>query len=134
VWDAWVIAPEVILNRNQSNKLDVFSAGVILHILLSGKAPFEGRTSDEVFELNAVCIIDLASDYWTDISGAAKDLVTRMMTKELLQRLEVREVLSHSWLNKSLSAVPPLFLSPVRKRAQRICKVKEAEVDLTEHP
>jgi serine/threonine protein kinase len=121
------IAPEVILNRNQSNKLDVFSAGVILHILLSGKAPFEGRTSDEVFQSNAACRIDLGSDYWAKVSEAAKDLVKKMMTKEPLQRPEVGEVLNHSWLNKVLSGVPPLLLSPAWATVEHICKVKEAE-------
>jgi calcium-dependent protein kinase len=44
---AYYIAPEV-LEKNYNEKCDVWSCGVILYILLSGKPPFNGHSEDEI--------------------------------------------------------------------------------------
>lgn len=47
----YYIAPEVLLG-NYTEKCDVWSIGVILFIMLSGTAPFNGVTDDDI--MNAV--------------------------------------------------------------------------------
>ncbi len=60
------IAPEI--NNSPSGqainydcKCDVFSAGVILHILTTGQAPFPDQTSEEVLDSNKACAVDFDS-------------------------------------------------------------------------
>jgi len=43
----YYIAPEVFLQKYDS-KIDVWSMGVVLYIMLSGKVPFPGRDEREI--------------------------------------------------------------------------------------
>ena len=45
----YYIAPEVFLQKYNS-KIDIWSMGVVLYIMLSGKVPFPGRTEHEIIQ------------------------------------------------------------------------------------
>lgn len=53
------VAPEIVNIKDLTTKCrpisDVFSLGVILHILLLGKSPFKGKTFNEVLSENRQC-------------------------------------------------------------------------------
>ena len=40
------MAPEIFAERGYDEKVDIWAAGVITYILLSGRPPFQGRGAD----------------------------------------------------------------------------------------
>jgi len=62
------VAPEVINIKDMKSKYDpicdLFSLGLIFHILLFGKSVFKGKTYNDVLKENRACTFDLESkDY-----------------------------------------------------------------------
>ena len=60
------VAPEVINIKDMSTKYkpicDVYSLGLIFHILLFGRSPFNGKTYNQVLSQNRAANIDLSGE------------------------------------------------------------------------
>ncbi|CAI5936427.1 unnamed protein product [Closterium sp. NIES-64] len=97
VGSPYYLAPEV-LSEQYGLQADVWSAGVVLFVLLSGSPPFSGRSNDEIFQAVRCKEIDLASKPWPSISEGAKDVVRRMLTRDPEARITMKEVLDHPWI------------------------------------
>ncbi|XP_018364071.1 PREDICTED: peripheral plasma membrane protein CASK isoform X6 [Trachymyrmex cornetzi] len=91
------MAPEVIQRRQYGKPGDVWSAGVLLHVLLTGTLPFVG-SRDRLRE--AICRgrVQMETPLWDPISEPAKDLIQRMLTTDVNHRITIQEVLNHKWL------------------------------------
>jgi len=76
---SYYIAPEV-LKKKYNEKCDVWSIGVILFILLSGKPPFDGKDDNEITENVKVGSYKMNDDSWKPISEDAKKLIKSMLT------------------------------------------------------
>uniref|UniRef100_M4BWW5 Uncharacterized protein n=1 Tax=Hyaloperonospora arabidopsidis (strain Emoy2) TaxID=559515 RepID=M4BWW5_HYAAE len=91
-------APEV-LKRKYAFPSDLWSCGVILYRLLSGRYPFvSGPLLDERILHEA---IDLECSPWTEISDEAKDLVHGLLERDVDKRLTAEQALQHPWLAPS---------------------------------
>ncbi|KAH7287203.1 hypothetical protein KP509_32G043400 [Ceratopteris richardii] len=97
VGSAYYVAPEV-LRRNYGPEADLWSAGVLLYILLSGVPPFWAESEQDIFKEILEGSVDLSTDPWPSISPAAKDLVRKMLKKDVKERLSAQEILNHPWL------------------------------------
>ncbi|KAJ0550604.1 putative protein kinase CAMK-CDPK family [Helianthus annuus] len=97
VGSPYYVAPEV-LNKNYGPEVDVWSAGVIVYILLSGVPPFWAETEEGIFEQVLHGDLDFSSDPWPSISDGAKDLVRKMLVRDPKKRLTAHEVLCHPWV------------------------------------
>ena len=62
------VAPEVLLEGRYGRKVDIFSAGIVLYALISGKLPFTGKTAVERIDRNIECVIEFPEDKWGSIS------------------------------------------------------------------
>ncbi|XP_020255950.1 calcium-dependent protein kinase 10-like isoform X2 [Asparagus officinalis] len=97
VGSPYYVAPEV-LKKRYGPEADVWSAGVIIYILLCGVPPFWAETEQGIFEEVLTGKLDFESDPWPSISASAKDLVRRMLVRDPKCRLTAHEVLCHPWV------------------------------------
>ncbi|XP_047319415.1 phosphoenolpyruvate carboxylase kinase 1-like [Impatiens glandulifera] len=98
----YYVAPEVLTGRNYCEKVDVWSAGVILYIMLAGVAPFHGDSPAEIFEAVLRGNLRFPIRYFHSVTPEAKDLLRRMIRKDISSRFSAEEVLRHPWLTSSL--------------------------------
>lgn len=99
VGSAYYVAPEV-LNRNYGAEADIWSAGVILYVLLSGVPPFWGETEEGIFNEIRRGHLDFVTAPWPSISSSARDLVKKMLCYDPKERISASEVLNHPWMRE----------------------------------
>ncbi|KAJ0982662.1 hypothetical protein J5N97_010917 [Dioscorea zingiberensis] len=118
VGSPYYMAPEV-LKRNYGPEVDVWSAGVILYILLCGMPPFWAETEQGVAQAIIRSVVDFRRDPWPIVSDNAKDLVKRMLDPNPKKRLTAQEVLDHPWLQNIKKAPDVPLGESVRARLQQ---------------
>ena len=95
VGTAYYVSPE-ILQGKYSEKCDVWAAGVILYVLLSGEPPFNGLSDGVIYSKIRQFKFNFPEKRWSKISNDAKDLLSKMLVPEA-QRLSASQVLEHPW-------------------------------------
>jgi calcium-dependent protein kinase len=93
------MAPEVFL-QNYNSKIDIWSMGVVLYIMLSGKVPFPGRTEPEI--IYNVIKGEFHFDYsaFKPISDDCKNFIRKLLMREYEQRYSATGALADPWILK----------------------------------
>ncbi|KAG6512601.1 calcium-dependent protein kinase 20-like [Zingiber officinale] len=118
VGSPYYMAPEV-LKRKYGPEIDVWSAGVILYILLCGVPPFWAETEQGIAQAIIRSAIDFKREPWPKVSANAKDLVRRMLDPNPKTRLTAQQVLDHPWLQNANKAPNVNLGETVRARLQQ---------------
>ncbi|PAN13340.1 hypothetical protein PAHAL_2G329800 [Panicum hallii] len=118
------MAPEV-LKRNYGPEIDVWSAGVILHILLCGFPPFWGDSDEKIAQSILRGGINLQRDPWPKVSQNAKDLVRKMLDPDPRTRLTAKQVLEHPWLKNADKASNVSLGEVVRSRLKQFSSMNK---------
>jgi serine/threonine protein kinase len=95
------VAPEILTAGSRvgyGNKVDVFSAGVTMYVMLCGYEPFYGETEKELIEANKKADIEFPATDWKGVSDDARDLVLKMTKADPRERLSAKEALQHPWV------------------------------------
>uniref|UniRef100_A0A1J3G5V6 non-specific serine/threonine protein kinase n=1 Tax=Noccaea caerulescens TaxID=107243 RepID=A0A1J3G5V6_NOCCA len=113
------VAPEVLRGKSYGKEIDIWSAGVILYLLLCGKHPFE--TEDEIRQGK----FDLEIQPWPCVSVSAKDLIKKMLTKDPKKRISASDVLEHPWIKNEASKPSDNFLVSRMRRFGGMSRLKK---------
>lgn len=95
------VAPEVLKKQGYDAACDVWSLGVLLYTMLSGRTPFASGPQDEpqkILQRIEDGNIQLIGGTWDSVTDLAKDLVKRMLHVDPSQRLSAAQVLKHPWI------------------------------------
>ena len=106
----YYMAPEMI-NMKYNHKIDIWSCGVILYILISGKAPFDakkyGKNGEIVLDHQGIQAkilqgkINFNLEAFKLADPDIKVLIRTMLTYDHNQRPNAKEVLRHPWFYRT---------------------------------
>ena len=105
----YYISPEV-LSGSYDETCDIWSAGVLLYIILCGYPPFYGETDNDILEAVKRQTFNFDGPEWMGVSKESKDLISQMITKPHL-RLTAQQILEHPWMKMDGSDEVPLHLN-----------------------
>lgn len=123
VGSAEYLAPEVveafINDMSYDKRCDLWSLGVIVYIMLSGKVPFTAKCGvdcgwdrgaecrdcqQHLFERIQAGVYDFPAEDWDRISEDAKDLIRHLLQHDVTMRYSAADVLRHSWITGQVPA------------------------------
>lgn len=94
------VAPEVLTEPTYNGfRADVWSCGVILFVMLSGRLPFRAQDIAELYNKIQTCDFKM-SDF---ISDAAGDLIRRMLVVSPDRRASIHDIVNHPWFRLGIS-------------------------------
>ena len=105
----YYMSPEMV-RGNFNYASDVWSIGVILFIMVTGKQPFRGKSKEEVFDKIKKGAYDKNILNKAKCSKEVKDLIKKMLVTEHSKRITVESALDHIWFkqfekNKNINLV-----------------------------
>lgn len=96
---AYYIAPEV-LSGKYNEKCDIWSAGVILYILLSGSPPFGGDDDQSIIRAAKKGKLDFRLEEFSKVDQKAKKLIQNMVKLDVKSRFNASKALSDPWVQQ----------------------------------
>jgi calcium-dependent protein kinase len=102
IGSSYYIAPEV-LTKKYDEKCDLWSCGIIMHILLTSLPPFNGSTDMEILNKISLGVRDLNTPQWKSLTKEAKDMINQLLERNPSKRISAEEALNHPWflMNKT---------------------------------
>lgn len=96
----YYVAPEVLNGNGYDSKVDLWSLGVVVYIMLCGFPPFvEDETGIEsVYRKIKSGILEFPHPYWSNISDEAKSLISNLLNINPVERFSATDALQHPWI------------------------------------
>lgn len=99
------LAPEMINKSGHNESIDIWSLGVLLFELLTGKTPFNFK-GDRNQLYNSIKTLKIC---WTDdFPPLAKDLISKILRLKPSDRLSLEQILDHQWF-KEIPQIKPVL-------------------------
>ena len=92
------VAPEILFKKQYDQKIDCWSTGVIVYILLCGYPPFYGDTDKEIYSMIKKGDFEFDSPSWDCISQTAMDFINSLLEVNAQMRFSAEQALRHEWI------------------------------------
>lgn len=89
------MAPELVNKERYSEKVDVWSLGIITYQLLSGKTPFDGKNLKRIQTNIVNKEVTFNNKEWQNISENAKNFILVCLNKDQWSRPSVSDLFNH---------------------------------------
>ena len=102
------VAPEILKGEKYDAKVDVWSVGVIVYIILCGYPPFYDENQAALFKKIKAGRYSFHKKYWSHISVDVQDLIRSMLTVDASKRVSFTatepSILDNKWFTAGASA------------------------------
>lgn len=102
------MAPELVARKPYTEKVDVWSLGIITYQLICGRTPFESKSLKKIeanIKQKQVSFPVNRDQVWQDISRDAKDFILACLEKNQFKRPPIKELLQHPWIKSHLKRI-----------------------------
>uniref|UniRef100_A0AAF5CU88 Non-specific serine/threonine protein kinase n=1 Tax=Strongyloides stercoralis TaxID=6248 RepID=A0AAF5CU88_STRER len=129
------MAPEMVKNQPYNTAVDIWSAGVLLYLLLTGKTPFNGTTQD-VYDSITNGMVSFDNPYFNSITEQAKDLLKKLLKPFPEDRPTAEECLQHPWICEKMVPNRKHLVEVVEnvKEYNQRRKLKSNLISVVNHP
>mmetsp|Transcript_17078 Transcript_17078/g.16945 ORF Transcript_17078/g.16945 Transcript_17078/m.16945 type:complete len:375 (+) Transcript_17078:280-1404(+) len=114
------VAPEILRKESYTKKVDIFSAGIILFVILTGQDPFPSKDANDKLKRNKKGILYFQEKYWKNIPKITIDLLRKLTENDAEARYNAKQALLHPWLNPSRNLFENDEINSKKKVAERL--------------
>ncbi|KAH0835946.1 hypothetical protein J3R83DRAFT_9871 [Lanmaoa asiatica] len=117
-------SPEIVNGRKyKGNATDIWSCGVILFALLTGRLPFDDKNVRTLLAKVKTGRFEVPAY----VDPLARDLLTRMLVVDVNQRITIPQIMAHPWFNKITPGIVYVPAPSVTELAKPLAS--EAHID-----
>lgn len=117
----YYVAPEVLGPFAQYGcQVDMWSCGVVMYVLLSGRLPFRGANDPATFAKVKSGKFSFPGEIFGTVSEGAKSLIKGLLTVDVEKRLSADLALNDTWTKEQAPTATPAPLKPQVVQALRL--------------
>lgn len=94
---AYYVAPEVLSN-NYNEKCDIWSLGIIMYILLTGRPPYSGKDTETILKQVKENPLVITPFKVLGLSKESVNLLQMLLSLSPSSRISAREAVKHPWI------------------------------------
>ncbi|MDQ3419024.1 MAG: protein kinase [Acidobacteriota bacterium] len=111
------MSPEQVQGRAVDHRTDIFSLGVILHEMSTGRRPFEGQAAADLFAAILRDAVPPVTDMRNDLPADLARVVRRCLEKDPGQRMQTARDVGNELRDSARAGFPRASLEATRKSA-----------------